>query len=129
MNELEALNLALDREKEAYRYYSDAAAKSTSAASRKTLSWLASEEEGHIKILQKLCGELQSSGRWLSEDEWCACADISNPVQCSEFPPSTETKGELQEDTEELQILKHAINDEREATTFYADLAKKNHGT
>ena len=124
MNELEALNLALGREKDAHRYYSDAAAKSTNAASRKMFSWLASEEEGHIKMLEKLCGEKKVGGKWLSEEEWCACGDISNPVNCAEFPSSSETKGEFTEDTQELEILRQAIKDEKEATAFYADLAQ-----
>ena len=47
MNELDALSLAIKREKEAHRYYGDAAARSTNKNGKKMFSWLASEEMGH----------------------------------------------------------------------------------
>ncbi len=125
MNELEALTLALEREHEANKYYSDAADKTTSASAKKTFSWLASEEQGHIKILDKLCGQLKESGKWLTEQEWCACGDIASPVQCSEFPSSSEAKAEFAENATELDIIRKAIEDEREAAKYYADLAEK----
>ena len=125
MNELEALTLALEREHEANKNYSDAANKTTSASAKKTFSWLASEEQGHIKILEKLCGQLKESGKWLTEQEWCACGDISSPVQCSEFPSSSEARAEFAEDAAELDILRKAIEDERQAIKYYADLAEK----
>lgn len=124
MDEREALSLAIKREKEAHRYYSDAAAKSTNANGKKMFSWLASEEMGHIEILEKQWEEIKGRGTWLTEEGWCTYGDISHPIECSEFPPSSEAKGELKEDAPELEILKEAIEAEREATSYYADLAK-----
>ena len=57
MNIQEALELAIEREKGAHRYYSEAASKSTSAESRKMFAWLASEEMGHLRILQRQSDE------------------------------------------------------------------------
>ncbi len=125
MNEVEALSLALERERQANQVYSEAAEKASNASARKMFSWLASEEQGHMKMLEKLCEQLQSSGKWLTEQEWCACGDISNPVKCSEFPSKAEAMPEFDENAEEIDILKNAIEDEREATQYYADLASK----
>ncbi|HEY48438.1 MAG TPA: ferritin family protein [Dehalococcoidia bacterium] len=124
MNELDALSLAVKREKEAHQYYSEAAARSTSETGRKMFSWLASEEEGHLKILEKQWEEIKGSGKWLSEAGWCTYGNISNPVECTEFPEASEAKGEPKPDAPELEILKKAIEDEREASAYYADLAK-----
>ena len=124
MNEQEALSLAIRREKEANRYYSDAADRSTNANGREMFSWLASEEMKHIQILEKQWEEIKGSGMWLSEEGWCTYGDISNPIECSEFPSSSEARGEFKEEAPELEILKAAIEAEREATSFYADLAK-----
>lgn len=124
MNEQEALSLAIKREKEAHRYYSDAANKTTSESGKKMFSWLASEEMGHIKILEKQWEKVKEEGMWLSEEGYCSYGDISNPIECTEFPSASEAKGELKEDAPELEILKEAIAAERQATSFYADLAK-----
>ena len=124
MNELDALSLAIKREKEAHRYYGDAADKSTSANGRKMFSWLATEEMGHIGILEQQWESVKGSGVWLSEEGWCKYGDIANPIECSEFPASSEFKGELKEDAPELEILREAIEAEKKASAFYADLAR-----
>jgi rubrerythrin len=125
MDELEALSLAIQREKEAHRYYTDAAAKTTNESGKKTFSWLASEELGHIKILEKQAEQVKSSGKWLSEAGYCEYGDISDPVECSEFPKTSEVEGELGPEAPELEILKQAVGAEREATAYYADLATR----
>ena len=123
MNELEALSLAIQREKEAHRYYSDAAAGAASESGRKMFSWLASEEMGHIRILEKQAEELKAKNTWLSEEGYCSYGDISHPIECSEFPSSAEVTGEPEADAPELEILKQAIGAERKATSYYAGLA------
>ena len=123
MDEQEALSMAIQREKEAHRYYTDAAAKATSENGKKMFSWLASEESGHIQILEKQWENIKGSGVWLAEEGYCTYGDISHPIECSEFPSSSEFKGEFKEDAPELEILKKAVEAERAATSFYADLA------
>ena len=124
MEEQEALALAIQREKEAYKYYSDAAARSTNENGRKMFSWLASEESGHIKILEQQWEKVKGSGTWLTEEGYCTYGDISNPIECEEFPSSSETKPEMKEDAPELEILRSAVDAERQATEFYSNLAK-----
>lgn len=124
MDAQEALILAIKREKEAHRHYSDAANRTKSESGKKTFSWLASEEMGHIKILEKQWEKVKEDGTWLSEEGYCSYGDISNPVECTEFPSASESKGDLKVDAPEMEILKQAIAAERQATSFYADLAK-----
>jgi len=70
MNELEALNLAIERETGAHRFYSEATARFTDAKGRKMFSWLAREEMGHLSILGKECEAVKESGKWLSDEKW-----------------------------------------------------------
>jgi len=124
MNEKEALALAIQREKEARQYYDDAAARSTNDNGRKMLSWLASEELGHIRILEQQLKSVKTSGEWLTEEGWCTYGDISHPIECTELPSSSETRGELKADVPEMEVLRQAMEAERAATKFYADLAR-----
>ena len=124
MNELEALSLAITREREAHRFYSEAAAKTTNAAGKKMLAWLATEEEGHLKILEQQWEGMNAGRSWLAEEGYCTYGDISHPIECTEFPSSSEARGEVDEGLPELEILAKAIEAEREATAYYADLAR-----
>lgn len=124
MNELEVLDLAIEREEGAQRFYSEAAAKSTDDKGKKMLSWLAREEMGHSRILEKQLQVVKESGRWLSEEKWASAGDISEPIERSEFPSLSEVKGELKTDAPELEILRAAIEAEKEAASFYADAAE-----
>jgi len=124
MNELEALSLAIKREREAHRFYSEAAAKTANTAGKKMLSWLASEEEGHIKVLESQWEKVSKDGSWLSEEGYCTYGDISDPVECTEFPSSVEAGGTIAEDASELAVLAKAFEAEKEAASYYADLAR-----
>ena len=124
MNELEALNLAIEREKEAHRRYSEAAARTTDGKGKKMFSWLASEEMGHVRILEKERAAVKESGRWLAEQEWASGGELTQPIERSEFPSLSEVKGNLNTDAPELEILKVAIEAEKEAASFYAELAE-----
>ena len=123
MNEMEALELALARERQAHKYYTEAAARSTHEASRRMFNWLASEEMGHAAILEKQCKQMSGGGAWLTEEGWKSCADLSNPVQRSEFPAPSELKAEPKPDLPELEILSQAIDAEKEAISLYFKLA------
>ena len=124
MNELEALNLAIEREKEAHRRYGEAAARTTDEKGKKMFSWLASEEMGHVRILERERESVKESGTWLSEEEWASGDELTQPIERSEFPSLSEVKGELDTAAPELEILKQAIEAEKEAASFYAELAE-----
>ena len=124
MNELEALKLAIEREKGAHRRYSEAAARATDDTANKMFSWLASEEMGHVRILEKEHAAVTESGKWLSEETWASGGDLSQPVERSEFPSLSEVEGELKTDAPEREIINRAIETEKEAISFYANLAE-----
>ena len=94
MNELEALNMAIERENEAHLRYREAAARTTDGKGKKMFSWLASEEMGHVKILEKEREVVKESGRWLTEEEWASGDELTQPIERSEFPSLSEVKGD-----------------------------------
>lgn len=67
---------------------------------------------------------LKKGGKWLPEEDWVTSGDISEPVDGAEFPPVSEAKGELKADAGELSLIKSAIEKEREAASFYAEIAR-----
>lgn len=123
MDAMDALTVAIQREKEAHKCYSEAATRTTNEAGKKMFTWLAAEEKGHIDILQNQLDHVKGQGKWLSEEGWCSYGDINNPIDCAEFGSSTEVKCDISGDLSELDILQSAISDEKEATEYYDKLA------
>lgn len=121
---LDALRLGIEREKGAHKFYSDAAARMTSEASKNMFNWLAKEEQGHIRVLEKARQAIQNNKAWLGEQEYRDSGDLSQPVEKSEFPKLAETKAEVKEDVPEMEILSRAIADERDAMYFYTELGE-----
>jgi rubrerythrin len=124
VDELDALRLAIEREKGAHQFYSDATAKVANKASKEMFNWLANEELGHIKVLEKARAAVQEKKKWLCEEEYSASGEITKPIDRAEFPKPTEAKGEITKDIPEMEILSRAIADEKDAISFYADVAE-----
>lgn len=120
---VDALNLAIEREKGAYSFYSEAAERSTDAAGKKMFAWLASEEQGHIKLLERQCTAVKE-GKWLPEEEAAAGCNLSKPIQSSEFPSISEVEGSPSTAAPEMEILSKAMAAEKEASAFYAEVAE-----
>lgn len=51
---LEFINIAIDREEEAHRFYTDLAGKVNDTAARDTLVWISEEEKKHKAFLEKV---------------------------------------------------------------------------
>ena len=124
MNEMEALNLALKREQDGQKFYSEAAAKSTNAKGKEVFTWLAREEEGHINLLEKQIAHVRESGKWLDEEKWASSGHISQPIERTEIPSKIDAMGDLDASAPELKVLKAAIEAEKNDVSFYEDAAK-----
>jgi rubrerythrin len=60
----DALRLALEFEKKGYQAYKHAAAELDDPAGKAALDWLASEEDGHYKLLDSAIEYLDGNGLW-----------------------------------------------------------------
>jgi rubrerythrin len=121
---LDALRLGIEREKGAQRFYLEAVSRVKNESSKKMFAWLANEELGHAKTLEKARAAVQKKKKWPSIKECSSVGDMSEPVSRTEFPKSSEAKGEIREDIPEMEILSRAIADERDAMSFYSDVAE-----
>ncbi len=124
VTEVDALRLAIEKERGAHQYYSDAAKRATSEASKKMFLWLADEEKGHLQLLESQCAAVEQNGEWFAEDKAPAGCKLSTPIERSEFPNLSETKDEPKPEAPEMDILSRAIADERDAAQSYADMAE-----
>lgn len=124
VSEIDALRLAIEKERGAHQYYSDAAKRATSEASKKMFAWLANEEQGHLHLLESQCAAVEQGGEWIAEDKAPAGCTLSNPIDRSEFPKLSEAKDEHRTEAPEMDILSKAIADEREAAQSYAEMAE-----
>ena len=68
-NEMEAVNLALNFEKEGYDYYRKAASEAGSSEERKLFERLAVEENDHYSILTETYAFLDNTGHWYMYEE------------------------------------------------------------
>lgn len=124
VSEIDALRLAIEKERGAHQYYSDAAKRATSEASKKMFAWLANEEQGHLHLLESQCAAVEQDGEWIAEDKAPAGCKLSAPIDRSEFPSLSETKKQTRTEAPEMEILSRAIADEREAAQSYAEMAE-----
>lgn len=123
MKELDALNLGIEREKGAQKFYFEAVSRVRNETSKKMFAWLANEELGHAKTLEKVRTAVQKKKKWPSAEEYSSSDDLSEPITKAEFPKPSEAKGEIKEDIPEMEILSKAIANEQNSISFYDELA------
>lgn len=123
MEALEALNTALQREQQGQRFYREAASRTTNEKGKKLFQWLAEEETGHIKLLEQSIAYMKDNAAWSTQDMWGVGKHVTEPVKSSEFPSKADIMGNLSESSPELEILKKAIQAEKEDAHFYTELA------
>ncbi len=111
---VEALKLALERERGANKFYRQAAETVKDANGQRTFRWLAKEELRHVAKLRAQLKSHADTGTWL---EW---KRLSPPIAKSELPPEvSEAKGPVPADSREKDVLRQAIAAEKEAQAFY----------
>lgn len=118
------ITAAIDREKEANRYYNKAASLIEDSNGRLMYHWLAREELGHATLLQVELNAIKRGEGWLAEKN-IKDAVLSDPVDCSKIPIVSETKPTQSTCVDDMAILKEAVESEKAAVLFYKDLAAK----
>ena len=124
MDTLQTLETALSREMNGQKTYQEAAAKVNNRNGKQLLEWLAQEETGHIKLIEKALTELKENKQWLTRNMWGSSEFMSEPVRASEFPSKPTVMGNLPEDAPELSIIEKAIEAEKADAEFYMALAR-----
>ncbi|MBE0481760.1 MAG: ferritin family protein [Dehalococcoidia bacterium] len=115
MKAADALELAIEREKGAARFYSQAASRVKDANGKSMFRWLAKEESRHMAKLRQQLKSVTDSNRWI---EW---RRAHGPIRRDEFPSMSEATGEVKADAGELDALRQAIGSEKDAIGFYRE--------
>ena len=112
---VEALELAIERERGANKFYRDAAEETKDQNGKKMFHWLAKEELRHLAKLRQQLKSVLDTNRFL---EWKRRA---TPIDREEFPSISEATGTITADAAELDALRQAIKSEMDAIAFYRE--------
>jgi len=115
MDAIDALKLAIEREKGANKFYREAVAMTEDPNGKRTFKWLAKEELRHAAKLRQQLKSVLDNSKWL---EW---RRMTAPIEKAEFPPRSEATGEVKIGAREADALRKAIESERKAIAFYKE--------
>jgi len=113
---LKAVSVAVQREKDAYLFYTDAAKKTSSERGKDMFTQLAAFELNHYKKMIHLYHSLNKSGTWVSY----AGQKALKPSRTIE-----EVQGEKDSHQNDIDALTMAIKKEEDARTLYTEMAEK----
>lgn len=113
MGPIYALELAIEREREAAQLYGKAAKLTVHPHGKAMYRWLVGEETWHQTHLESQLRARFDRSAWL---EW---EEKSSPISISEFPQTSEASGEFNPSAEEIQVLNAAIKSERQSIELY----------
>lgn len=117
---IEAIELALALEQEEVDYYRLASDKTEDASGKKVFTYLAQEEEEHIKALKKQVESFEGKGSWLTDEEAFdkrICRTLSKKKPAGILPT------EISPDADDVDALTQAIEIEGKSIEFYEDAA------
>ncbi len=115
MDAVDALKLAMEREKGASKFYRQAADMTEDPNGKRAYDWLAKEESRHFAKLRQQLRSVLDNNKWL---EW---KRRTAPIDKTEFPPPSEATSEVKVGASERDALRQAIQSEREAAAFYKE--------
>jgi rubrerythrin len=120
--DVEAIKVAMEAEKNAYQNYSRAAKKTKNPKGRDMLQQLSEFEMNHYQKLKDLLKSLQEKGEWILYE--------GTTLKRKKIPLNAQ-KPKGQEQLSDMDALKIAIREEKKAQTYYrsmADLTKDPRG-
>jgi len=113
---LKAVSVAVQREKDAYLFYTETAKKTSSERGKDMFAQLAAFELNHYKKMIHLYHSLNKSGSWVS---------YTGQKALKPSRPIAETQGEKETHQNDVEALTMAIKKEEDAQALYTDMADK----
>ena len=113
----EAIQTAIQMEKDGYAFYQKAAAQTSSDMGRSVFEDIAKDELLHLDVFQKLFEEK------VSKSEWDDLVDSSKKYQeIPIFPKDLKEVEGVEPDTNEIDALRIAMDSEKEAIEYYTKI-------
>ncbi len=119
MNVLQALDIAIEREKGAHDFYSEAAEVTRDTKGKEMFVWLAQQELGHFNSLRRLKEALLESDSEIKLG--CLSAEDSRVI---EGMPKSEASGEVTATTTAIEALQISMQAERASIELYRRMEK-----
>lgn len=121
INEIrEAIKTAIQMEKDGYSFYKKAALQTSSKMGKSFFESLASDEQLHLDVFQKLFEDK------VGESEWNNLVNSSKKyTDLPIFPKDLETLEGVNPDTDELDALRIGMDSEKEAIDYYNKIKEK----
>ena len=119
MNVLHALDIAVEREKDAHDFYSQAAEVTHDTKGKEMFVWLAQQELGHFNSLRKLNEALLESDSEIKLG--CLSAEDSKVI---ESMPKSEVSGKVTTTTTAIEALQISMRAERASIELYRRMEK-----
>jgi rubrerythrin len=117
---VEALQIALDTEKKGYRFYKIAASSTSDPEGRHVFEQLAKDEIEHMGVFATLYRSLTNDEPWMTYEEAVTKFGETPPDQII-FPEISDD--EVQEEFNDLDALREALQFEEKAVSFYSGQA------
>lgn len=117
MDAVDALKLAIERERGANKFYRQAADTTEDANGKTVFKWLAKEELRHLAKLRQQLKSVLGADRWL---EW---RRVATPIERTELPRLSEAIGFMKADAAAQDALRRAVEAEQKSIAFYEKAA------
>ena len=116
-NVKDAIKTAIQMEKDGYDFYKKAAAQTNSTMGRAIFEGLASDEQRHLDVFQKMFEEKVGKPEW--DDLVSSSKKYTNiPI----FPTDLKDAPGMDADSSEIDALRLAMDSEKEAIDFYSEI-------
>ncbi len=113
--DIRAIKMAMEAEKDAYQAYSKAAKKTKNLKGRDMFQQLSEFEMNHYQKLKALLKSLQETGEWILYE--------GTSLKKKALPLKTK-KPQGQEQLTDMDALKIAVREEKKAQTYYRSMAE-----
>ena len=111
---LQALDMAMEREKGGNRFYLEAADKTADSKGKRMFQWLAKEELKHLQWVE------QQRQALIQGKKWQKVTGLDEPlIKKSDFPQPAESAGTVKPNTGELEALSLGIKAEKDSIALY----------
>jgi len=118
----EAIETAIQMEKDGYAFYNKAAAQTSSDMGRSVFESLANDELVHLDVFQKLFDDK------FGESEWDDLVNSNKKYsEIPIFPKDLKIIEGINPDADELDALRIAIDSEKEAIDYYTEIRAKSY--
>ena len=116
----EAIQTAIQMEKDGYNFYKKAAAQTSSEMGRSVFESIADDELVHLETFQKMFNEA------VGTTEWDTLVQSNKKyADLNVFPKDLKTVEGTRPDTNELDALRMAMDSETEAIDYYNEILSK----